>query len=69
MFYAVSTRASSQRQLPTDHDCAVPTRVYQSDQPSLPAPQSPPALLPKQKGRRLDKTSKSRPKPSAPLRA
>jgi hypothetical protein len=28
------TRASSPRQLPTDHDYAVPTREYQSDQPS-----------------------------------
>jgi hypothetical protein len=38
MFYAIRpcarTRASSPRQLPTDHDCAVPTRGYQSDQPS-----------------------------------
>jgi hypothetical protein len=32
------TRANSQRQLPTDHDYAVPTREYQTDQssPSLP---------------------------------
>ena len=28
------TRASSPRQLPTDHDYAVSTREYQSDQPS-----------------------------------
>ena len=28
------TRALSQRQLPTDHDPAVPTREYQSEQPS-----------------------------------
>jgi len=28
------TRATSPRQLPTDHDYAVPTREYQSDQPS-----------------------------------
>jgi hypothetical protein len=38
MFYAIRpctrTRAFSPRQLPTDHDCAVPTRGYQSDQPS-----------------------------------
>ena len=37
-FYAIRpcarTRASSLRQLPTDHGCAVPTRGYQSDQPS-----------------------------------
>jgi hypothetical protein len=29
------TRVSSQRQLPTDHDYAVPTREYQRDQSSL----------------------------------
>jgi hypothetical protein len=29
------TRANSQRQLPTDHDYAVPTREYQTDQSSL----------------------------------
>jgi hypothetical protein len=29
------TRANSQRQLPTDHDYAVPTREYQIDQSSL----------------------------------
>jgi hypothetical protein len=38
MFYAVRssdpTRVLSPRQLPTDHDCAVPTRGYQIDQPS-----------------------------------
>src|SRR5262245_17002787 len=37
-FYAVRfpnpTRALSPRQLPTDHDHAVPTREYQSDQSS-----------------------------------
>jgi hypothetical protein len=33
------TRDNSQRQLPTDHDYAVPTREYQTDQSSLkPAP-------------------------------
>ncbi len=33
------TRANSQRQIPTDHDYAVPTREYQTDQSSLkPAP-------------------------------
>src|ERR1700692_4199040 len=34
------TRASSPRQLPTDHDYAVPTREYQTDQssPKLPRP-------------------------------
>ena len=38
MFYAepapAQTRASSARQLPTDHVPAVPTREYQSDQAS-----------------------------------
>ena len=38
MFYAVRlsrpTRVLSPRQLPTDHDYAVSTRGYQSDQPS-----------------------------------
>jgi hypothetical protein len=50
MFYAVRclhpTRVPSQRQLPTDHDCAVSTRGYQSDQPShLPLVLSPAQLL------------------------
>jgi hypothetical protein len=35
------TRAISPRQLPTDHDYAVPTREYQSDQPSSPAVSTP----------------------------
>jgi hypothetical protein len=34
------TRANSQRQLPTDHDYAVPTREYQTDQSSLITAQS-----------------------------
>src|SRR5579872_1286212 len=38
------TRASSPRQLPTDHDYAVSTREYQSDQPSLKLLQRRPAL-------------------------
>ena len=29
------TRDNSRRQLPTDHDCAVSTREYQTDQSSL----------------------------------
>jgi len=32
------TRENSQRQLPTDHDYAVPTREYQTDQSSLNLP-------------------------------
>src|SRR5215217_3297732 len=39
-----STRALSPRQLPTDHDYAVPTREYQSDQPSR-QPTRPPPML------------------------
>ncbi len=34
------TRANSQRQLPTDHDYAVPTREYQTDQSSLKSAQA-----------------------------
>src|SRR6266581_2713159 len=37
-----STRALSPRQLPTDHDYAVPTREYQSDQPSRQPTRPPP---------------------------
>src|SRR3954447_13528788 len=37
-------RAISQRQLPTDHDCAVSTRGYQSDQPSYLLPRLSPVL-------------------------
>src|ERR1051325_5346559 len=33
---SIRTRVVSPRQLPTDHDYAVSTREYQSDQPSLP---------------------------------
>jgi hypothetical protein len=38
------TRAVSPRQLPTDHDYAVATREYQSDQPSIPLTRSLPVL-------------------------
>lgn len=34
------TRVNSQRQLPTDHDYAVPTREYQTDQSSLKSAQA-----------------------------
>ena len=59
MFYVVRlrspTRVLSPRQLPTDHDCAVPTRGYQSDQPSqLPLLLSPD--LPAKGRSRLPKT-------------
>ena len=43
------TRDSSQRQLPTDHDHAVPTREYQTDQSSLNLPRLPLALSLKNK--------------------
>src|SRR5882757_5969634 len=38
------TRDNSPRQLPTDHDYAVPTREYQTDQSSLNLPRLLPAL-------------------------
>ena len=38
------TRVASPRQLPTDHDYAVSTREYQSDQPSRQPPRPPPLL-------------------------
>ena len=44
------TRVSSQRQLPTDHDYAVPTREYQLDQSSpLPATAAADSVLEKTK--------------------
>jgi Mg-chelatase subunit ChlI len=46
------TRDNSQRQLPTDHDYAVPTREYQTDQSSLkPAQAAARSVLEKQKQR------------------
>ena len=64
-FYAVRppgpTRALSPRQLPTDHDPAVPTREYQSDQSSLSAPPLPSALLSKRKGLALPLSRKIQP--------
>src|SRR6202007_1340345 len=50
------TRDNSQRQLPTDHDYAVPTREYQTDQSSLKtAPTAARSVLEK-KQRQLQKT-------------
>ena len=51
------TRDNSQRQLPTDHDYAVPTREYQTDQSSLTsAPAAAcPVLEKKQRQRQLQK--------------
>jgi hypothetical protein len=46
------TRVDSPRQLPTDHDYAVSTREYQSDQPSRKLPRPRLALPPKSKERR-----------------
>src|ERR1700758_3672736 len=53
----VRTRANSQRQLPTDHDYAVPTREYQTDQSSpKPAQAAAGSVLGKrQKQRQLQK--------------
>jgi hypothetical protein len=52
------TRVSSQRQLPTDHDYAVPTREYQLDQ-SSPKPASAaadPVLVRKKRPAQLDRS-------------
>jgi hypothetical protein len=51
------TRDNSQRQLPTDHDYAVPTREYQTDQSSLKSAQAAarPVLGKRQKQRQLQK--------------
>src|SRR5271154_3516459 len=51
------TRDNSQRQLPTDHDYAVPTREYQTDQSSLKSAQAAarPVLGERQKQRQLQK--------------
>ena len=44
------TRDNSQRQLPTDHDYAVPTREYQTDHSSLkPAQAAARSVLPRRK--------------------
>ena len=51
------TRATSQRQLPTDHDYAVSTREYQTDQSSPnPAPTAACPVLEKSKSNPNDKT-------------
>ncbi len=51
------TRVSSQRQLPTDHDYAVPTREYQLDQSSpLPATAAADPVLEKAKAKTKQKT-------------
>ena len=50
------TRDNSQRQLPTDHDYAVPTREYQTDQSSLNLPRLPLALSSRKSKRKLQTT-------------
>jgi len=50
------TRDNSQRQLPTDHDYAVPTREYQTDQSSQSAPAAARSVL-KKKAKAATKTS------------
>src|SRR3954465_10309371 len=51
------TRVNSQRQLPTDHDYAVPTREYQTDQSALKSAEAAArsVLGKKQKQRQLQK--------------
>jgi hypothetical protein len=52
------TRDNSQRQLPTDHDYAVSTREYQTDQSSL----KPPRLLPALSSRKSKDNHKNTPR-------
>ena len=49
------TRDNSQRQLPTDHDYAVPTREYQTDQSSLKSARLLLALSSRKRKRQLQK--------------
>ena len=49
------TRDNSQRQLPTDHDYAVPTREYQTDQSSLKSAQAAARSVLEKKQRQLQK--------------
>src|ERR1700744_5268241 len=56
------TRDNSQRQLPTDHDYAVPTRAYQTDQSSLQtAPTAARSVFGKRKRKPPKQTHRSRP--------
>src|SRR5258706_14945082 len=56
------TRDNSQRQLPTDHDYAVPTREYQTDQSSLKsAPTAARSVFGKRKLKPPKQTHRSRP--------
>src|SRR5271157_1638644 len=55
------TRDNSQRQLPTDHDYAVPTREYQTDQSSLKtAPAAARSVFGKQQKQRQKQTHRWR---------
>jgi len=55
------TRDNSQRQLPTDHDYAVPTREYQTDQSSLKtAPTAARSVFGKRKRKPPKQTHRSR---------
>jgi len=55
------TRDNSQRQLPTDHDYAVPTREYQTDQSSLKtAPTAARSVFGKRKSKPPKQTHRSR---------
>ncbi len=51
------TRANSQRQLPADHDYAVPTREYQTDQSSLITAQTAARSVLTERRRQLQKTT------------
>src|ERR1700737_3500890 len=56
------TRDNSRRQLPTDHDYAVPTREYQTDQSSLKtAPTAARSVFGKRKRKPPKQTRRSRP--------
>src|ERR1700679_1833944 len=56
------TRDNSQRQLPTDHDYAVPTREYQTDQSSLKtAPTAARSVFGKRKRKPPNQAHRSRP--------
>jgi hypothetical protein len=56
------TRDNSQRQLPTDHDYAVPTREYQTDQSSLKtAPTAARSVFGKRKRKPPKQSHRSRP--------
>lgn len=56
------TRDNSQRQLPTDHDYAVPTREYQTDQSSLKtAPTAARSVFGKRKMKNTKNFRRSRP--------